>query len=390
MAKRQRIKNQQSRVGAGDKNRKQAGQPDNAQLPAVTAEKREKAPSDTKTRSTLLIACTLAALIVAGFIMTTQTDSQANAPSPREEAIAAVLAEGGLYHADADGLDHRALVASRISHLTETPDVVVIADRSWQLVQQDLRWGKQVFGAYIDALAPADIERILGQLTAADRMPAKLILGIGPDYVIQHDTRITLPSEDSSASARETQKNAQFGLPEIGLAFGSQPIPRPGLTPYDGKLDTLFPDGSVVWSMERSREAQNQNRDQLAERLVESLKQKVKASSFSQIVDTGELIAETKSQGVDVVIALTPLHPAIYGQIYNRQTAFRLHESIEDLLAMARALDVVTLGSFEPFAAGCRDADFATLCVPAPACLSRMLDAGFVVGSSQLDVISRR
>ena len=54
MAKRQRIKNQ-SRVTADDKTRKQTGQSDNARLPAVTAEKREKAPSDAKTRSTLLI-----------------------------------------------------------------------------------------------------------------------------------------------------------------------------------------------------------------------------------------------------------------------------------------------------------------------------------------------
>ena len=356
-----------------------------APLPVVTADPRETPPSSRRKLPTLLIACGVALLCITGFVMTTQTDSQANAPTPREDAIAAILADGGLYHADVEGLDHRALVEARISHLTETPDVVVIADRTWQLVQQDLRWGKQVFGAYVNALAPADIERILEQLSAAGKMPEELILGIGPEYLIQAD----VSSEGEPGPATAMPSGGTFGLQKITQAFGASAKPRPGLMPYDRLLDTLYPDGSVIWSVDRKKEARSQNREKLAARLAESLKQKVKTSSFSQIVATGELIAETKSQGVEVVIVLTPLHPAIYGQIYNRQTAVRLHESIEDLLAMARGLDVVTLGSFEPFAAGCKDADFATLSVPAPACLSRMLDAGFVVGRLDSEQSSR-
>ena len=348
-------------------------------LPTVVADARDFVARRPILRPSMLVACVVAFTLIAGFMVTTQTTSRANVPTPEEDAIGAVLSSGGLYHVDVDRLDHRALVSSRINHLTETPDVVVIADRSWQLVQQDLRWGKQIFGAYVDALSPDDVALFLSQLSVADHTPEKVILGIGPDYVTRTVGKADQVASGPNGQSGDTRGSLGEELSDLVGTFASGERPRPGLTPKDQTLDTLFPDGSIVWSARRNRDIEGQNQHQKADLIVKSLRQKVEGSSFSQIVATGEVIADTKSRGVEVIIALTPLHPEVYGQIYNRQTAFRLHEGVEDLLAMARALDVLTLGSFEPFAAGCKDSDFASLSVPAPACLSRMLDAGIVL-----------
>lgn len=354
-----------------------------AGLPALTAEPWRPPKPRSRFYPAMLIACLTVFSLIAGFMLTIQTDSQANTMPVQEDAIGAVLAAGGLYYADADQLDHRALVSSRISHLTETPDIVVIADRSWQLVQQDLRWEKQVFGAYVDRLSPSDVKRFLQELTSANHMPKKVILGIAPDYVIQSDEAASLPVSEPEAHLTNAASALGADFADIFRGFDSGFSPRPGLAPKDRKLDTFYPDGSVVWSGDRTRDVESQRSNRTADRLAEALRQKVQASPFSQIVATGEVIAETKSHGVEVIIALTPLHPAIYGQIYNKQTAFQLHEGIEDLLAMARALDVVTIGSFEPFAAGCKDGDFAALSVPGSTCLSKLVDAGIIIGESE-------
>lgn len=325
-------------------------------------------------RYIVLTGCGL--LAVAGSLsLALQSDSRASAPSPTESAIGVVLASGGLYHAQADALDHRQLVSARISNLKDTPDVLIIADRKWQLVQQDLRWGRQVFGAYIDDLAPDDIHQIIGQLEAREHKPKKIVLGISPQFLMQasNDT-----AENVAGAGAGALDGTGFGLLSIFDNFDVDDTPRPGVAPLDARLDTLFPDGSNVWSMDRSKALAHQDMKTMASKLAQALTSQVERSSFAQIVDTGQMIAEAKSSGIEVVIALTPLHPEIYRLIHQTPTTFKLHEGLEDLFSMARGLEVTTLGSFEPYAAGCKARDFASLAVPGAACIRRSLDAAIL------------
>ena len=339
-------------------------------------------------RPAAVLTILLSVLIGVGTFLGLRLERPILAPVPDEATIGAVLAAGGLYHVDVDELDHRALVEARIRNLRDTPDVVVIADRSWQLLQQDMRWQQRVFGAYIDVLKPSDVRRVMDRFISTGRLPKKVVLGVEPDFFLQKHRSMTLAAVGPDAGSTEpSEGNVQNVVKRQSSAAIRNPAhrPRPGLAPYDATLDTIYPDGSVIWSTQRKGALAEERPDQAALGQVQELRQRVKSSTLAGFVETGEIIADTKSRGTEVVIALTPLHPQVYARIYNRWTSQRLHEAVEDLLAVARALDVVTLGSFEPFAAGCKAADFASVATPAPSCLSRLLHAGFVAGLDDQD-----
>lgn len=335
----------------------------------------ESTPRSPPSLRKVMLACTFLLTFAAVAFLALQPESGANAPSPTETAIGAVLSAGGLYHADAESLDHRALVSARIANLKTTPDVLIIADRKWQLVHQDLRWEKLVFGAYINGLMPDDINEIVKQFEAFERLPRKIVLGISPQFLIdapigRHEGKRMPSLDDPGRDGRDLL--SMFPL------FGEQTDPRPGLMPLDARLDTLFPDGSNIWSTRRSKATQRQDIKTAASELAGALITQVERSAFSQIIETGEAIAEAKSAGIEVVIALTPLHPEIYRQIHESPTTLKMHEGLEDLFSMARGLDVTTLGSFEPYAAGCKARDFASVVVPRAVCLQRSLDAAIL------------
>lgn len=319
-----------------------------------------------------LLLCVALSLFAAMFLLTPQTDSRANAPSPTEDAIGAILASGGLYHANSRDLDHRALVSARIANLESAPDVLIISDRTWQLVQNDLRWERSVFGAYIDGLSPEDIQAILKQFRTQTLQPRKVILGISPDILINP------PPEGKLKTPEGSDQTQRSGLATLIRDLGPNATPRPGLAPVDPELDTLFPDGSNVWSIRRTREASSVDIQRKALHLADVLADQVDRSLFTQVVAIGEVIADAKASGIEVVIALTPLHPEVYRQIHETPTTYKLHEGLEDLFSMARGLDVITLGSFEPYAAGCKARDFASVTIPGARCILRSLDAAIL------------
>jgi len=335
---------------------------------------------DARQSSIFWVGCLSLLVAIFGVFIAIRSDSNAQSHAVLEASIGATLASGGLYHVDASTLDHRALVRARIEHLSETPDVVVIADRAWQLVQQDMRWDRRMFGAYLDGLEPDDISRIVRKLLAAGHVPELIVIGLSPRFLAQSSYGAGFWA--NVVDARDRRSAAIGDAPGRVSEVTGASAPRPGLRPYDSELDTFFPDGSIVWPISRSSDS-SIGAEQ-AEAKVFSLSKALQHASFSQIIETGETIADAKAAGIEVVLTLTPLHPEIYGRIHNSRTSERMHEAVEDLLAMARGLDVATLGSFEPYAAGCKATSFASIDVPDQTCLSRFLDAAFVMTKRKL------
>ncbi|MEM7211697.1 MAG: hypothetical protein AAF479_07345 [Pseudomonadota bacterium] len=349
-------------------------------LPAISADARDVSAQDSRGFSIFWMGCLSLLVAIFGTFFAIEADSRPSDTAPPEKAIGAILASGGLYHVDSEQVDHRALVQARLEHLSETPGIVVIADRSWQLVQQDLRWKRRVFGAYVDNLAPRDVEVILRQLLASGKVPETIMIGLTPAFLAGPLNGSNLLSQMVySGSNGHASDRAQRSLSRLITVQHRPAEPRPGVLPYDEKLDTLFPDGSTVWAMERVASPDAVIRAKAAKNEALALSKMLQKSSFTTVVDLGEVIAEARSAGIEVVLTLTPLHPEIYRKIHNTQTSARLHEAVEDLLSMARGLEVTTLGSFEPFAAGCRTSGFASIDVPAQNCLSRFLDAAFAI-----------
>lgn len=324
--------------------------------------------------------CFFVLALVFGSVLAATQDASEPGVQVSEAEIAGYLAKGGLFHADADALDHRDLVDARLDHLADTPEMFVIADRSWQLVQQDLRWEQRVFGAYIDDLRPEDVDRIIRKLLASGRVPETILIGLRPEFLVQDPfvARLLTETVDSGAdSALGVMRLSEWI--RSGTGSGDHETPGPGVLPYHTRLDTFFPDGSVVWSPGRAQTAARTVGPSAAKANVVALANLLEARMDSSMVEIGEIVARAKSAGIDVILTMTPLHPEVYRGIHNTRTNVILNERVEDLLSMARSLDVTTLGSFEPYAAGCRSDSFAAIDVPAQNCLTRFLDAAFLV-----------
>ncbi|MEM9062257.1 MAG: hypothetical protein AAGD13_17500 [Pseudomonadota bacterium] len=317
-------------------------------------------------------ALILFSIIVGGIGMHTNVESK---PRPEAEAtIAQVLAAGGQVPVALDSIDQRSLVAARIEALEVTPDLVVIGDRSWQFLRQDLRWERSLFGAYIDTLRVSDIWTIARQLSAADRMPKTLVLGVSPDFIV------TKPG-DPSLLDRLANLVSPASEPAVAEISTSEPdaetaraTAKPAVSVRHAEFDTLFPDGSVMWSQRRTTAESDTDLDQKVHALKNRLSADAGRAQFRPIGALNSVIGHLKLAGVNVHIVLTPLHPEIDAGIADAPARQTIDLGTKLLLQTARTFDVSAIGSFSPTDAGCPADAFADLETPASECLTRLID----------------
>ena len=92
-----------------------------------------------------------------------------------------MLSDGIPYRVPDLEIDYAALRSAQISELPETPDVVILGGTPWRHLHQDLGWGASVFNAFHPGVSVTDIRRTVQSLSAAGRLPGRILLSIEPD-----------------------------------------------------------------------------------------------------------------------------------------------------------------------------------------------------------------
>jgi hypothetical protein len=139
-------------------------------------------------------------------------------------------------------------------------------------------------------------------------------------------------------------------------------------------LDTLLPDGSIVWSSEHRRIFTPERSDRESAAMAERRRNDPPKVDPQGIVAIDKLLTFLNEQGVRVALAHPPFNPLFYDRVSGTPYAEGLRR-IEELTAdLASRHGLRVVGSFNPHEVGCTASMYIDAEHSGPECIGRLLD----------------
>jgi hypothetical protein len=155
--------------------------------------------------------------------------------------------------------------------------------------------------------------------------------------------------------------------------YNAEQKPHPSNEQHFKSLDTLLPDGSILWSADHMAifTPERSKRETLA--LAEyKIKHPPKVDPKG-VADLDRLLAHLKEKNVEVYLAHPPYNPIFFDRVQDTPylPAMRRIEKITQDLADAHGLKVI--GGFDPYKVGCRADQYIDAEHSSPDCIGRIL-----------------
>ena len=296
------------------------------------------------------------------------------APAYKAE-VAAAFERGSNFAVFDLNFDMRALRREHIARMQASPEVVVLGGDQWQQAHAGLMPHVRFYNAHVPRDYAEDILAVTELLVRQDRLPRTMIIGIRdrtfspaasrPDWWWQ----FFLPEYRAMANrigaepVRWTETLSTAYLRELlsfrlfrarfGRWVTADAMPGPTRESTLDAMDLLLPDGSIQWS--RQHQALFSNEFAMADvtQAVAQRKNDVLPIDNRAVEALDRLVGFLRGQGVRVVLAHAPLHPALYEQVAGtpyRENLARIAATAEKL-ADKHGLEVV--GSFDAHDVGC-------------------------------------
>jgi hypothetical protein len=272
-------------------------------------------------------------------------------------------------------LNIRALREEQLKRMTKTPDVIILGASHWQEAHKDLLKGQDFFNAHIHRDYWEDPLGMVELLVRYNRLPKKLIISIRDNQFKPVETRKDflwepgIPAYRAMADRLGLEKESYLKtLPyNRGRALISLPMlfenitrwtkaterPGPSVAKNLETLDTLLPDGSIVWSA-KHMDVFTKERT-LAESNAFAMKRK---DDPPQIDPDGVEAFETllqflKAKGVSVYLVNPPFNPLFYDQVQGTPYAEGLQRMEALVQRIATDHQLPLFGGFNPHKLGC-------------------------------------
>jgi hypothetical protein len=272
-------------------------------------------------------------------------------------------------------LNIRALREEQLKRMAKTPEVILLGASHWQEAHKYLLKDYDFFNAHIHRDYWEDPLGMVELLVENNRLPKKLIISIRDNQFKPVELRKDFLWEPGIPAYRrmserlglETQSTVKTLPYDRGRALLSLPMlfenvtrwynssERPGASEekHFETLDTLLPDGSIVWANKRMKlftaERTKEESDSFAAR------RRNDPPVFEQRgVDAfNSLLTFLKDKGVSVYLVKPPFNPTYYDQLQGTPYAEGLGkmEALIDKIASDHKLPL--FGSFNPHDLGC-------------------------------------
>jgi hypothetical protein len=272
-------------------------------------------------------------------------------------------------------LNIRALRDEQLKRMTKTPEVVLLGASHWQEAHKDLLKGYDFFNAHIHRDYWEDPLGMVELLVRHNRLPKKLIISLRDNQFTPVEKRKDFLWEPGIPAYRAMTERLGIEagsyiktLPyDRGRALISLPMlfenftrwhkaterPGPSQSKNFETLDTLLPDGSIVWSNERMR-LFTQERTHAESVAFANLRKNTPPIVDPKGVEAFEtLLRFLKEKGVSVYLVKPPFNPTYYDMLQGSPYAEGL-QRIESLIAKLGAdHKLPVFGSFNPHDLGC-------------------------------------
>lgn len=340
----------------------------------------------------------LGAAVVAGFV-SVATLNKKLAPLLNDEArvkeAALVLASGRTYHTYDLNIETRALRSEHIRLLSRTPEVAVLGASHWQEGHATIAPGVDYYNAHVHRDYYEDILGVTEAFIAAGKLPKKMIITIRDNQFLPVEdrtdflwvpgleayrrmaVRLGLPHHNAYAHGLTPQLRQKLSIPllkaNVERYFAAAVKPTASDARSHPTLDTLLPDGSIVWSTihERSYTTESSRKKALDFAKYKSTRPLTIDPLGVRSVDT--LLAFLKKRGVKIYLAHPPYNPIYWDAVQNTPYMKSLETVKKITRDLAKKHGLKIVGSFDPREVGCTSAMYIDSEHSGPECLSKIL-----------------
>ena len=310
--------------------------------------------------------------------------------------IAQALAAGKSYAVFDLNINIRALRDAHIGQMQAAPDMAILGASHWQEAHADLLPGINVYNAHVHRDYYEDVLAVTELFVRHDKLPKRMMISLrdniftsiadrrdhlwlpGVPYYRAMAKRLGLQEAGWLETLPVQRWNELVSVPmllgNISRWFKAEERPHATSYRYFKSLDTLLPDGSIVWSRD--------HRSLFTERRSKSLSVSFggqNANSPPKIDPKGveaidALLAYLGTKGVEVTLAQPPFNPLFLNVVRDKpyMEGLRRVDAVMRRLADKHGLKIV--GSFDPNVVGCDASMFIDSEHANPLCLSKILD----------------
>ncbi len=272
-------------------------------------------------------------------------------------------------------LNIRRLRDIHFSRMTKTPDLVVLGASQWQEAGHDLVKDLKFYNSHVHRDYWQDMLGVSEILVRNHRLPKRMIISLrdnlftpisartdylwetGIPYYQDMADRIGVEKETSWTSLPYQRVKQLFSISmlfdNVTRWYNANELPHASAARQFETLDTLLPDGSIVWSKKHmklfTQERSKKEALAFAEKRLND-PPKVEARGLEAI---DKLLSYLKSQGVTVYLAQTPFNPIFYDRVQGSAYADGLVKIDTLVHGLAAKHGLQVIGGYNPHKVGC-------------------------------------
>ncbi len=283
-----------------------------------------------------------------------------------------------------------------VSRLTSTPDVVVLGASHWQEAHAGLVRSERMFNGHVHRDYWEDLLGVVEVYVRNNRLPKRMIIAIRDKQFTPLDMRKDFLWEPGIANYRAMAD--RLGLPKeaawktfpyqrmrerLSLSmlfnnltrwYNAKQRPRETAELHFDHLDTLLPDGSILWSADHMAifTPERARRDALS--FAEHARGSPPVVDPRGLEAFDALLEFLKKQGVQVVLVHPPFNPIFYDAVKNSAYLEGLDKIRAITNGFAAKYGLHVIGEFDPAKVGCSADQFIDAEHANPACLQKVFD----------------
>ncbi len=289
--------------------------------------------------------------------------------------IAEALAAGQNYAVFDLNVNIREIRDAHIARMPVAPELAILGASHWQEAHMDLLPGINAYNAHVHRDYWEDMLGMAEMFIRHDKLPKRMVISIRDNLFTPVEKRkdhLWLPGVPYYRAMAK-----RLGLKEQGIIetlpvarwreivsvpmlfenvtrwFNAEEHPHATSSRYLKTLDTLLPDGSIIWSREHRALFTQKRTNALSVAFAN-----VNAGAPPQIDPKGveaieALLIDLKSRGVEVIFAHPPFNPDYFERVRKAPYMAGL-ERVKNLAKrLAEKHGLRTVGSFDPADIGC-------------------------------------
>jgi hypothetical protein len=293
-------------------------------------------------------------------------------------------------------LNIRRLKEETVARLTKTPDVIILGASHWQEASAELMPNYSYFNAHVHRDYWEDLLGVTEILVSHNRLPKKLIISIrdmqftplaarkdflwepGIPYYRAMADRLGIEKEGYVESLPYNRMRALFSLSmlfdNLTRWYNADERPHASTEKHFNALDTLLPDGSIVWSAKHMKIFTQERARKESIALADARANKPPVIDPKGVAAFEKLLDYLKAQGVSVYLINPPYNPIYYDRVQGTPY-FEGLAKIEALMQrLSTERNLPLLGSFNPYKVGCESSMYIDAEHSNAKCLKKLFD----------------